>query len=97
MVADVRAEVGPRLAIEPEDENELGIVSLANLLPVEQAGVVTRKGRTLSTSALNFLSVMKDTLSVANGRRPSGSWDMTSAARAEDSTSNLVAASRSSR
>lgn len=65
--------VGPRLAIEPEDENELGIVSLANLLPVEQAGVVTRKGRTLSTSALNFLSVMKDTLSVANGRRPSGS------------------------
>ena len=40
--------VGPRLAIEPEDLDELAIVSLANLLPVEQAGIVTLRGKTLS-------------------------------------------------
>ena len=37
--------VGPRLAIEPEDERTLGIVNLANLLPIEQAGILTLRGR----------------------------------------------------
>ena len=56
--------VGPRLAIDPEDHDELGVVSLANLLPVEQAGMVTLRGRTVSTPAQNFIQVMKDTLAL---------------------------------
>jgi hypothetical protein len=56
--------VGPRLAIEPEDQSFLGIVSLANLLPVEQAGIVTLRGKTLSTPALSFIAEMKESLSL---------------------------------
>ena len=54
--------VGPRLAIEPEDERTLGIVNLANLMPVEQTGILTLRGRTLSTPAQLFIQVMRDTL-----------------------------------
>jgi DNA-binding transcriptional LysR family regulator len=62
--------VGPRLAIEPEDQAELGVVSLANLLPIEQAGIVTLRGKTISTPAQAFISVIKDTVSAVNaGRR----------------------------
>ena len=57
--------VGPRLAIEPEDMDELGVLSLANLLPVEQGGIVTRRGKNLSTAAQTFIEETKDTLSVA--------------------------------
>jgi DNA-binding transcriptional LysR family regulator len=56
--------VGPRLAIEPEDREDLGILSLANLLPVEQGGIVTLRGNTLSTTARSFISVTRDTLSL---------------------------------
>ena len=55
--------VGPRLAIEPEDRTELGILSLAHLLPVEQSGIVTLRGKTLSTPAQSFISVIRDTFS----------------------------------
>ena len=55
--------VGPRLAIDPDDEDELGVVGLATLLPVEQAGIVTLRGKTLSRSAQNFVSVMREVLS----------------------------------
>ena len=65
---DMGVSVGPRLAIHPEDYDELGIISLANLLPVEQAGIVTLHGRTLSTPANNFISVMKDVLAPAAPR-----------------------------
>ncbi|MBI4312512.1 MAG: LysR family transcriptional regulator [Chloroflexi bacterium] len=51
---------GPRLGIEPQDQEHLGIVSLATLLPVEQAGIVTQKGRALSTPARNFLDLASD-------------------------------------
>ena len=61
--------IGPRLGIEPEDQHSLGIVSLANLLPVDQAGIVTLRGKTLSTPAQNFASVMRDTLAPAGARR----------------------------
>ena len=61
--------VGPRLAIEPEDRRELGVVSLANLLPVEQAGVVTLRGKSLSTPAQNFIETMRDTLIPAGAGR----------------------------
>lgn len=56
---------GPRLAMDPEDKDELGIVSLATLLPMEQAGIVTVRGKTLSTPAREFISVMRDTLAPA--------------------------------
>jgi DNA-binding transcriptional LysR family regulator len=56
--------VGPRLAIEPEDESTLGIVSLANLLPVEPVGIVTLRGKTLSTPALSFIEEIKNSLSL---------------------------------
>ena len=67
----VGVSVGPRLAIEPEDREVIGVVSLANLLPVEQAGIVTLLGKTLSTQALSFISTIKDTLSQA-GSKPEG-------------------------
>ena len=46
--------VGLRLAIEPEDEEQLGIRSLAALLPVEQAGMITLRGKVLSTPRSEF-------------------------------------------
>ena len=61
--------VGPRLAIEPEDHRELGVVSLANLLPVETAGIVTLRGKTLSKAAGNFIAVTRDTLTPAGAGR----------------------------
>ena len=61
--------VGPRMAIEPEDSESLGVVSLAHLLPVEQGGIVTLRGRRLSDQAQLFISVMRDTLMPAGSRR----------------------------
>ena len=61
--------VGPHLAIEPEDHEQLGVVSLDNLLPIEQAGIVTLRGKTLSSPAEKFIAVMKDTLAPASARR----------------------------
>ena len=59
--------VGPKLAIEESDLDKLGIVSLANFLPVNQAGVVTLPGKNLSSPAEKFLKVMRDTLHVSSG------------------------------
>jgi len=61
--------VGPRLAIEKEDRNTLGVISLANLLPVEQAGIVTLPGKTISKPTHNFISVMRDVLAPASSKR----------------------------
>ena len=60
--------VGPRLAIEPDDQHDLGVVSLANFLPVDQGGIVTLRGKRLSTATENFISVMRDTLAPAGSR-----------------------------
>ena len=56
--------VGPMLAIEPADREKLGIVGLSSLLPVDKGGIVTLKGKTLSTPAQSFIKATKDTLSV---------------------------------
>ncbi len=53
---------GSRMAIEPHDHEELGIISLATLLPVEQAGIVTLKGRAMPTPARNFIELVADML-----------------------------------
>ncbi len=57
--------VGPRLAIDPEDNDVLGVVSLAHILPVEQGGIITLKGKRLSTPTQHFMSVMRDVLSAS--------------------------------
>lgn len=62
--------VGPRLAIDPEDHDVLGVVSLAHILPVEQGGILTLKGKSMSTPARHFMTVMRDTL--ANSRASGG-------------------------
>ena len=54
--------VGPKLAIEEDDLNELGMISLANFLPVDQAGIITLPGKNLSTPAGQFITVMRDIL-----------------------------------
>ncbi len=54
--------IGPKLAIDPGDERQLGIVNLAALLPLEQAGIVTVKGKSLSKPARNFIRVVKQSL-----------------------------------
>lgn len=54
--------VGPKLAIDPGDERQLGIVNLAALLPLEQAGIVTVRGKSLSKPARNFVQVVKQSL-----------------------------------
>ena len=69
--------VGPRLAIEPDDHNELGIVSLANLLPVEQAGIVSLRGKATSTPARRFISVVKETLGDPSEAAPRGNQVLT--------------------
>lgn len=61
--------VGPRLAIEPEDRTTVGVISMANLLPVEQAGIVTLPGKTISKPTENFMSVMRDVLAPAGAKR----------------------------
>lgn len=61
--------VGPRLSIEPDDSRNLGVISLANFLPVDQAGIVMLKGKTISTPTRNFISVMQDVLAPAGSRR----------------------------
>ena len=62
--------VGPRLAIDPEDHDILGVVSLAHILPVEQGGILTLKGKSMSTPARHFMTVMRDAL--ANSRASGG-------------------------
>ena len=62
--------VGPRLAIDPEDHDVLGVVSLAHILPVEQGGILTLKGKSMSTPARHFMTVMRDVL--ANSRARGG-------------------------
>ena len=54
--------VGPRLAIEADDLNELGVVGLNHLLPVEQAGIVTLPGRALSAPARQFIATLRSVL-----------------------------------
>ena len=60
--------VGPKLAIDPVDVANLGMVSLASLMPVEQAGIVTLRGKVLSTPAQRFIEVLEGTL--LNNRSP---------------------------
>ena len=61
--------VEPRLAIDPQDRRDLGVMSLANLLPVEQAGIIRLRGKNISEPTQNFISVMRDVLAPASSTR----------------------------
>ncbi len=60
--------VGPRLAIDPEDVGKLGIISLAHLLPVEQAGIVTLRRKAVSTPAQSFIAVAREAIAASHLR-----------------------------
>ena len=57
--------VGPRLAVDPSDHESFGVVGLAHMLPVEQAGIVNLRGKTMSTPTKAFVQLLRDTLSVS--------------------------------
>lgn len=54
--------VGPRLAIEPQDREELEVLSLNALLPVEQAGILTLRHKRQPAAVHNFISVLRESL-----------------------------------
>ena len=54
--------VGPRLSLEPGDEDHLEVLSLAALMPMEQAGIVTLQGKSMSVPAQNFIALFKETM-----------------------------------
>ena len=58
----IGVSIGPRFAIDPDDHKRLGVYSLMNLLPVEQAGILTLRGKSLSKPARNFIAVTRETL-----------------------------------
>ena len=55
--------VGPRLAIEDLDLDKLGMVSLANFLPVDRAGIITLPGKNISKPAAAIIKLMSSMLS----------------------------------
>ena len=58
----IGVSIGPRFAIDADDHKRLGVYSLMNLLPVEQAGILTLRGKSLSKPARNFIAVTRETL-----------------------------------
>ena len=54
--------VGHKLAIDDDDLEELEVLSLANYLPVDQAGLLTLPGKSFSTPSNQFFSVMREVL-----------------------------------
>ena len=54
--------VGPKLAIEEANREELGVIDLATLLPVDLAGMVTLSTKTVFKPMADFIEVMRDHL-----------------------------------
>ena len=54
--------VGPRMSLEPGDKEQLEVLSLAALMPMEQAGIVTLHGKSMSVPAQNFIALFKETM-----------------------------------
>jgi DNA-binding transcriptional LysR family regulator len=51
--------VGPRLGLRKEDSTDLSVIDLNHLIPPSQIGSITLTGRPLSTSVLNFLTILE--------------------------------------
>ena len=56
---DIGISIGPSIAIENSDKEALNVIPLDTLLPVEQAGLVTLRGRGLTTSARKFVDTIR--------------------------------------
>ena len=54
----IGVSVGPRLAIEESDLGDLGMVSLANFLPVDRAGIITLPGKNISKPAKELIELI---------------------------------------
>ena len=50
----------PRVVAEPGDENTLGIVQLGHMMPVDQAGLITLRGRALSAPAEALMEKVRE-------------------------------------
>jgi len=51
--------VGPRLAIDTEDYQQIGVISLTDVMPADRGGIVTLKGRVASTPTKRFISALR--------------------------------------
>jgi DNA-binding transcriptional LysR family regulator len=54
--------VGSRIAIDTRDHDEIALVSISHLLPLDTVGLVTLKGKSLSVPIKEFVSIAKETL-----------------------------------
>ena len=59
--ASIGISIGPGSALEPQDEEQLGHVSLHPLLPGDVGGICMLKDRKLSRSALCFIDSFWET------------------------------------
>ena len=50
----------PRVVAEPGDEDTLGMVHLGHMMPVDQTGLITLRGRTLSAPAEALMEKVRD-------------------------------------
>ncbi len=61
--AGLGISVGPKMAMESEDEEHLGTIDLMHLFPVEQAGAVTLRGKELSPPTSEFIRILESSFS----------------------------------
>jgi hypothetical protein len=73
VVMGLGVSVGDSLAMEPEDESELGVISLAGILPIEEAGFVTLRGEALSTTTQRFIEMGAGAAHATSGEGAAGS------------------------
>lgn len=52
----------PRIVLEPNDGENLGIVGLSHLLDIQRVGIVTVRDTTLSSPAKRFINILKETI-----------------------------------
>jgi DNA-binding transcriptional LysR family regulator len=62
---DLGISVGPALALDPGDEQNLGVIGLSHLLPVEQVSIVTLKGRYSAPPVREFSEALHRELLIA--------------------------------
>jgi len=54
--------VGSRVAIDTRDQDEMGLISISHLLPLDTVGLVTLNGKSLSVPIKEFVSIARETL-----------------------------------
>ena len=59
VAAGMGVSVGPRLAIDPEDQTQLGMIDLSHLIAIDQAGSIVLEGRRLPKSGEQFMDSLK--------------------------------------